>query len=216
MSVFPFPPLACPLPPSPPCGRIWTEKWGESMTNKQAKICKAVRKYKTLGRIIPKSGVSDYMELQELLGPGALEFSDYDMTDETVVTLCDQLTETAGYPRLHQSQLSAYFSHILYPFPPHLPSRPGLPLPPSPLCGRIRTEKGGGTMAFPDFQDFIVSLEPDTVSGIMGDANRAAKAMRNVDLANKEDLPAAQVLSISYQTSLELLAVYHQWLSQYL
>lgn len=63
------------------------------MTNKQAKICKAVRKYKTLGRIIPKSGVSDYMELQECLGPGMLEFSDFDMTDDTVVTLCDQLTE---------------------------------------------------------------------------------------------------------------------------
>ena len=63
------------------------------MTNKQARICKIVRKYKTLGRIIPKSGVSDYMELQECLGPGMLEFSDYDMTDETVVTLCDQLME---------------------------------------------------------------------------------------------------------------------------
>lgn len=63
------------------------------MTNKQARICKAVRKYKTLGRIIPKSGVSDYMELQERLWPGMLEFSDYDMTDETVVTLSNQLTE---------------------------------------------------------------------------------------------------------------------------
>lgn len=63
------------------------------MTNKQAKVCKAVRKYKTLGRIIPKSGVSDYMELQECLGPGMLDFSDDDMTDETIVTLCDQLLE---------------------------------------------------------------------------------------------------------------------------
>lgn len=63
------------------------------MTNRQAKICKAVRKYKTLGRIIPKSGVSDYLELQECLGPGMLDFSDDDMTDETVVILSDQLLE---------------------------------------------------------------------------------------------------------------------------
>lgn len=71
-------------------------------------------------------------------------------------------------------------------------------------------------MDFPDFQDFLASLEPDTISGIMGDANRAAKAMNNVDFEHKEDLPALQTLSISYQTSLELLAVYHKWLSQYL
>ena len=63
------------------------------MTNKQAKICKAVRKYKTLGRVLQKSGVADYIELQECLGPGMLEFSDFDMTEDTVVTLCDQLME---------------------------------------------------------------------------------------------------------------------------
>lgn len=63
------------------------------MTNKQVKICKAVRKYKKLGRIIQKSGVSDYIDLQISLGPDMLIFSDSDMTDDTVVMLCDEPLE---------------------------------------------------------------------------------------------------------------------------
>ena len=71
-------------------------------------------------------------------------------------------------------------------------------------------------MVFPDFLDFLESLDLDTITGIMDDANRAAKAMSEEKLTHKEDLLAAQVMSLSYQMSLGLLAVYHQWLSQHL
>lgn len=63
------------------------------MTNRQVKICRNIQKYKHLERIISKSNVTDYMELQEAFEPGMLCFSDYDMTDKTVVTLNDYLLE---------------------------------------------------------------------------------------------------------------------------
>lgn len=75
-------------------------------------------------------------------------------------------------------------------------------------------EKGGEILNLPPFEDFLATLDPDTISGIMGDANQAAKSVNRVSLADQSDKVPLQVLSISYQTALELLAVYHKWLEQ--
>lgn len=71
-------------------------------------------------------------------------------------------------------------------------------------------------MEFPPFEEFLATLDEDTIAGIMKDANIAAKTAGKVPLTYDADRPAAQVLAISYQTALEVLAVYHKWLEQYL
>lgn len=69
-------------------------------------------------------------------------------------------------------------------------------------------------MAFPDFRDFLAQLTQDQVTGIMGDAQNAAKLMENMEFTNPDDLGPAQVQAISYQTALGLLALYHTWLEK--
>lgn len=69
-------------------------------------------------------------------------------------------------------------------------------------------------MNLPPFEDFLASLDPDTISGIMKDASNAAKVVYDTPLAVESDRIPLQVLSISYQVSLEVLAVYHKWLEQ--
>lgn len=71
-------------------------------------------------------------------------------------------------------------------------------------------------MKFPDFRDFLASLDEETVSGIMKDANNAAKVIQDTELICEEDRPALHTLGVSYQVSLGLLAVYHKWLEQQL
>ena len=71
-------------------------------------------------------------------------------------------------------------------------------------------------MQFPSFDDFMATLSPDTVAGIMGDANAASRLVKPAKLTYPEDAAGLQVLSISFQVSLELLAVYHKWLEQQL
>lgn len=71
-------------------------------------------------------------------------------------------------------------------------------------------------MQFPSFDDFMATLSPDTVAGIMGDANAASRLVKPDKLTYPEDAAGLQVLSISFQVSLELLAVYHKWLEQQL
>lgn len=70
-------------------------------------------------------------------------------------------------------------------------------------------------MAIPAFQEFLTCMDAETISGIMNDANNAMELVheQNVD---RENIPGLQLLSASYQISLELLAVYHKWLEQYL
>ena len=70
-------------------------------------------------------------------------------------------------------------------------------------------------MAMPHFQEFMASLDSETVSGIMRDANKAMKIAAEQDV-HRENVPGLQLLSASYQISLELLAVYHKWLEQHL
>lgn len=63
------------------------------MTNKQMKLCKIIRKEKLLTRILSKSGVPDYNELQYEFDRNALEFSDSNMDDQTTVALGARLLE---------------------------------------------------------------------------------------------------------------------------
>lgn len=63
------------------------------MTNKQIKLCKLIQKEKYLNRILSKGNVSDYIALQEFIGPGRLMFSDENMDEETIVSLDNSLIE---------------------------------------------------------------------------------------------------------------------------
>lgn len=69
-------------------------------------------------------------------------------------------------------------------------------------------------MTWPDFQDFLASLGPETIAGIMKDANNAMKLAEEHDAVDPQNIPGLQLLSASFQMALELLAVYHKWLSK--
>lgn len=69
-------------------------------------------------------------------------------------------------------------------------------------------------MDLPSFTDFLATLDCDTVAGIMKDANNAAKLVKAENLIDPQDEGPLQVQSLCWQTALELLAVYHQWLQQ--
>ena len=62
-----------------------------------------------------------------------------------------------------------------------------------------------------DFQDFIASLDEETVLGIVDDANLKASQIR-------EDTPPGasylgnQIGVVSFTIALELLGCYHKWL----
>lgn len=57
------------------------------MTNRQRKICRNVLRYKKLNKVLKKSGISDYNEIQDMLGPGNLDFSDNNMDENTEIFL---------------------------------------------------------------------------------------------------------------------------------
>ncbi len=69
-------------------------------------------------------------------------------------------------------------------------------------------------MDIPPFAEFIDSLDSHTVSGIMKDANIAAKLVESQQLLDPDDLIPLQVQSIAWQTALGLLGAYHTWLAQ--
>lgn len=69
-------------------------------------------------------------------------------------------------------------------------------------------------MQLPDFSDFLNTLDSDTISSIMKDANIAAKLVTENTYVLESNKLGLQMLSISYQMSLTLLAVYHKWLEQ--
>ena len=69
-------------------------------------------------------------------------------------------------------------------------------------------------MTLPPFEQFMASLDPETVSGIMRDANNAAKIAASTDGINPLNVPGLQAQAMSFQVALELLAVYHKWLEQ--
>ena len=57
------------------------------MTNRQAFVCKCVLKYRNLNRILSKAKVSNYLELQNIIPPEYLTFSDINMDEHTEVEL---------------------------------------------------------------------------------------------------------------------------------
>lgn len=63
------------------------------MTNRQAKLCKETIRYKKLGEVLRRNKDIDYLELQDILGPGNLDFSDSHMDENTVVTLTEPLRD---------------------------------------------------------------------------------------------------------------------------
>lgn len=60
-------------------------------------------------------------------------------------------------------------------------------------------------MKLPCFEDFLSSVSPDTIEQIMSDAK-----MKCEDSA--EFGTGSQICAVSWTISLELLALYHQWL----
>lgn len=63
------------------------------MTNNQKKLCKIIVKEKYLNRILSTSGIKDYLDLQYCFEPNMLDFSDYEMNENTIVTLTTPLLE---------------------------------------------------------------------------------------------------------------------------
>lgn len=53
-------------------------------------------------------------------------------------------------------------------------------------------------MDLPSFTDFIASLSPDTVAGIMKDADIAAKLVKAEDLLDPRDVTALQIQSLCW------------------
>jgi hypothetical protein len=70
------------------------------LTDNQYKIFKAVRKYRTLPKILTATGISDYLTLQEDAGVGMLDFSDCEMDEKTIVTLTNPAAE--AYEERHR------------------------------------------------------------------------------------------------------------------
>ena len=74
------------------------------MTNRQAKLCKEIIQYKKLGEVLRRNKDIDYLELQDILGPENLDFSDSRMDENTVVTLTELLRDQ--YEQHHRSDFS--------------------------------------------------------------------------------------------------------------
>lgn len=69
-------------------------------------------------------------------------------------------------------------------------------------------------MNLPDFSDFLNTLDAETISDILKDANTKAADVEKTKGIHAESVPGLQVQSISLTISLELLAAYHKWLEQ--
>ena len=80
------------------------------MTNQKARICRKVVKYKKLDVILEKTGIADYITIQEVLGPGALSFADIE-DDQTEVYLSDALLEELE--RRHRRAVDVWITRIL-------------------------------------------------------------------------------------------------------
>lgn len=71
-------------------------------------------------------------------------------------------------------------------------------------------------MELPSFVDFMATLDEETIEGIFKDANNASKIPTYTKGIQPDNIPGLQMQLISYQISLELLAVYHKWLERQL
>lgn len=81
------------------------------MTIKQLKICRKVIRYQNLYTVLKKTGIPDYLTIQEILGPGVLEFSDDEMNEETKIYLSHMALEEV---ETRQTKLvDVWFTRIL-------------------------------------------------------------------------------------------------------
>lgn len=62
-------------------------------------------------------------------------------------------------------------------------------------------------MQFPKFQDFLATLSPEMITGIMEDAKLKCESLTSAGTGE-------QIGAISWTISLELLALYHVWLEE--
>lgn len=81
------------------------------LTNNQYRIFKAVRKYRTLPKILSATGISDYLTLQEDAGIGMLDFSDCEMDENTIVTLTNPAAEALESRR--RANWDFFLTHIV-------------------------------------------------------------------------------------------------------
>lgn len=63
------------------------------MTKKQIDVCKAIKKHQKLNTVLKKCKIPDYWELQLVVPPEYIEFSDSEMDDNTKIFLSDEATE---------------------------------------------------------------------------------------------------------------------------
>ena len=63
------------------------------MTKRQIKICKCAMKYKKLNIVLQKCQIGDYLDIQYILEPYTLEFSDDNMDDDTEISLQNDAIE---------------------------------------------------------------------------------------------------------------------------
>ena len=57
------------------------------------RICKTIMKHKKLTTVLHKCGISDYLEIQDILGSGVLYFSDTNMDENTEIFLSNEAVE---------------------------------------------------------------------------------------------------------------------------
>ena len=63
------------------------------MTNRQAKICRQIIRYQKLNEVLRRNKGIDYLDLQDILGPGNLDFSDNCMDENTEIALTEKLRD---------------------------------------------------------------------------------------------------------------------------
>lgn len=64
------------------------------------------------------------------------------------------------------------------------------------------------------FNDFLNSFGPEEFMAIINDANQKAVEIKN-KTSTPDELPLGNIIAItSYTISLELLGLYHKWLSE--
>lgn len=81
------------------------------MTNKQALVCKCILKYRYLNRVLSKSGIRDYLELQDIIPTKYLVFSDINMDDNTQIELQGDLL--AEYEERKRTFLNIRFAQAM-------------------------------------------------------------------------------------------------------
>ena len=81
------------------------------MTNRQAKLCKEIIRYKKLDEVLRRNKGIDYLDLQDILGPGNLDFSDSSMDENTEVALSEELRgQYEQHQRSNFSEIRAWIT----------------------------------------------------------------------------------------------------------